>query len=151
MDPARSLAQFAAASPLHTSFIGAVRGAGLEPVLGTGSYTLLAPTDAAFARLPAGTLPALSDPANRPLLGRVLRYHLIPGAKTREQIEADIRAGYGVATYRTLEGNVVRLTSSGGTILVVDVHGNRVPIEIADVRGANGVMHVLGGVLIPPT
>jgi uncharacterized surface protein with fasciclin (FAS1) repeats len=149
LDPSRSLAQHAATSPVHSTLLSALRSAGVEPVLGAGSYTLFAPTDAAFSRLPNGTLPSLLDPANRPLLGRVLRYHIVPGAKTRAQIEADLRAGYGVATYRTLEGNVLRVTASGGVLWVSDIHGNRVPAEITDVRSTTGVMHVLAGVLIP--
>jgi uncharacterized surface protein with fasciclin (FAS1) repeats len=96
-------------------------------------------------------VPTLLDSANRPLLGRVLRYHLVPGARTRAQIEADIRAGGGVASYRTVEGNYIRLTLSGGLLAATDIHGNRVPLELADVRGSNGVMHVISGLLLPPT
>ncbi len=152
MDPAATLLQNASSSSEHRTLVSGVRAAGLEQTLtGTGPYTLFAPTDRAFERLPNGTMTALLDPANKWLLGQVVRYHLVPGAKTRSQISADARAGGGVATYRTVEGNILRLSMSGDRISVADTHGNRNEVTIADVRTSNGIMHVLGGVLLPTT
>jgi uncharacterized surface protein with fasciclin (FAS1) repeats len=152
MDPAATLIANAAKSAEHKTFLSAVRAAGLEPALAaSGPFTLFAPTDQAFQRLPNGTMTALLDPSNKWLLGRIVNYHLVPGAKTRSQIAADARAGGGAATYRTLEGNSLRVSISGDQILVADLHGNRNPVNIADVRNANGIMHVLSGVLLPAT
>ncbi|MDP8914440.1 MAG: fasciclin domain-containing protein [Pseudomonadota bacterium] len=152
MDPALPLVRNAANSKEHTTFISAVRAAGLESTFAdAGSFTFFAPTDEAFGRLPNGTVTSLMDPSNKWLLGRLLRYHVVPGAKTRTQIAADVRAGGGVATYRTVEGTPIRVSMDGNTILVADIHGNRNEVRIADVRNSNGVMHVLNGVLIPTT
>lgn len=152
MDPALPLGRNAANSRDHTTFIAAVRAAGLESTFaGAGPFTFFAPTDEAFGRLPNGTVASLMDPANKSLLGRLLRYHIVPGAKTRAQITADARAAGGVATYRTVEGTPLRVSLTGDTILVADVHGNRSEVRIADVRNSNGVMHVLNGVLLPTT
>ena len=152
MDPALPLIRNAANSKEHTTFISAVRAAGLESTLAdAGSFTVFAPTDEAFGRLPNGTVASLMEPSNKWLLGRLLRYHVVPGAKTRTQIAADARAGGGIATYRTVEGTPVRVSIAGNSILVADVHGNRNEVRIADVRNSNGVMHVLDGVLLPAT
>jgi uncharacterized surface protein with fasciclin (FAS1) repeats len=152
MDPALPLFRNAANSKEHTTFISAVRAAGLESTFANaGSFTLFAPTNEAFGRLPNGTVTSLMDPTNKVLLGRLLNYHVVPGAKTRTQMAADVRAGGGVATYPTVEGTPIRVSLSGNTILVADIHGNRNEIRIADVRNSNGVMHVLNGVLLPTT
>jgi uncharacterized surface protein with fasciclin (FAS1) repeats len=152
MDPALTLVGNAANSREHTTFVSAVRAAGLESTFGgSGSFTFFAPTDEAFARLPNGTMQSLMDPSNKWLLGRLLRYHVVPGAKTRSQIAADARTAGGVATYQTVEGTPLRVSISGNTITVADVHGNRNEVRIADVRNSNGVMHVLNGVLLPST
>ncbi len=152
MDPALPLVRNAANSKEHTTFISAVRAAGLESTFAeAGSFTFFAPTDEAFGRLPNGTVTSLMDPSNKWLLGRLLRYHVLPGAKTRTQIAADVRAGGGVAIYRTVEGTPIRVSMAGNTILVADIHGNRNEVRIADVRNSNGVMHVLNGVLLPTT
>ena len=152
MDPALTLARNAANSRAHTTFVSAVRAAGLESTFaGAGSFTFFAPTDDAFARLPNGTVQTLMDPSNKWLLGRLLRYHVVEGAKTRSQIAADARAGGGTATYRTVEGTPLRVSISGGRIVVADVHGNRSEVQIADVKNSNGVMHVLNDVLLLST
>jgi uncharacterized surface protein with fasciclin (FAS1) repeats len=152
MDPALTLVRNAANSKQHTTFTSAVRAAGLESTLGNaGSFTVFAPTDEAFARLPNGTITSLMDPSNKSLLGRLLRYHVVPGAKTRSQIAADAKAGGGVVTYSTVEGTPIRVLMAGNRILVADIHGNRSEVRIADVRNSNGVMHVIDGVLLPTT
>lgn len=152
MDPALPVGRNAANSKEHTIFISAVRAAGLESTLAeAGSLTVFAPTDEAFGSLPNGTMTSLLDPSNKWLLGRLLRYHIVPGSKTRTQIVADAKASGGVATYRTVEGNPIRVSVAGDRIVVADVHGNRNEVRIADVRNSNGVMHVLNGVLLPTT
>jgi uncharacterized surface protein with fasciclin (FAS1) repeats len=110
---------------------------------------LFAPTDQAFDRLPNGTLTTLLDPSNKWLLGQIVNYHVVPGAKTRAQIAADARSGGGTAAYRTAQGGTIRVSVQGNAISVADIHGNRSNVTIADVRHSNGVMHVLDAVLLP--
>ena len=152
MYPTYTLVQNAANSKDHTTLMAAVRDAGLaETLTSSGPYTLFAPTNDAFARLPQGTVEALMAPGNRALLARLLNYHVVPGRKTRAQILSDSRAGGGSASYRTAEGTAIRVAVQGGSIVVTDLHGNRSSVRIADVMQSNGVMHVLDGVLLPRT
>lgn len=151
MDPGSTLLGNAGNSNEHTTFVAAVRAAGLEPTLtGAGPYTLFAPTNQAFERLPEGTMSSLLDGSNKWLLGRLVNYHVVSGAKTRSQIAADVRAGGGIANYRTVEGNSLRVSLAGDQMVIADVHGNRNTVAISDVRNSNGIMHVVGGVLLPP-
>ena len=152
MDPQRSIVQNMAASQDHTTLVSALRAAGLEGTLSAGGpYTLFAPTNDAFRRLPSGTIDTLMAPANRTLLAQLLNYHVVPGSKTRAQIAADIRAGGGTASYRTAQGEFIRVTMEGQALAVTDRHGNRTLVSTGDVIQANGVVHVLGGVLLPST
>ena len=152
MDPARSLAENIALSRDHATLVSALRSTGLsERLAATGPFTLFAPTDAAFARLPNGTMDALMAPANRTLLTQLLNYHVVPDAKTRAQIATDIARGGGTAAYRTVSGGSIRVSMAGSVITVADLHGNRSSVTIADVDQSNGVLHVLDGVLLPPT
>lgn len=152
MDPARSIADNLATSSEHSTLNSALRAAGLsERLSASGAYTLFAPSNSAFARLPNGTLESLLAPANKPLLGQVLSYHLVPGRKTGATIAADIAARGGFATYRTLHGGSIRLSMRGGTLMVLDGHGNNSQVRIADALASNGVFHVLDGVLLPPS
>ena len=152
MDPARSIADNIARSRDHTTLVSALRATGVSERLDeTGPFTLFAPTDAAFARLPNGTVESLMVPSNRTLLTQMLNYHIVPGTKTRRQIAADIAAGGGTAAYRTAQGGWIRLSMAGRTVTVADVHGNRSSVTIADADLSNGVLHVLDGVLLPAT
>ena len=150
MDPAASIAQKLASSNEHSALNSALRAAELnERLSGAGQFTLFAPTDAAFARLPRGTMESLLAPANKLLLGEVLSYHVIPGRKTQAAIAGDIAAGGGFATYRTLQGGSIRVSMQGGAMSVTDGHGNRNLVRIADALASNGVFHVIEGVLLP--
>jgi len=146
MQPNLSIVQNLRNSRDHTTLVAAIQAAGLAGTLSsTGPYTLFAPTNAAFARLPNGTVEALMQTRSRPELSRLLTYHVVAGAKTRAQIAADARSGGGTATYRTLQGATIRV---GGTA-VTDANGRRSTITQADVRHSNGVMHVIDTVLLP--
>lgn len=150
MDPARTIADNLGRSADHRTLSAAIRGAGLgETLAGQGPFTLFAPTDEAFQRLPAGTMESLMAPANRSLLGQLVNYHVVPGAKTRAQIAADASAGGGVATYRTVQGSFIRVSMRGDAVTVADVHNNRSSVRTADAAQSNGVVHVLDGVLLP--
>jgi uncharacterized surface protein with fasciclin (FAS1) repeats len=147
-----NIVQNASASRDHSTLMTAVRAAGLaETLSGAGPYTLFAPSDDAFARLPQGTVETLMVPGNKALLARILNYHVVPGRKTRAQIAADARVGGGTASYRTAEGNMIRVAPQGNSILVTDIHGNRSNVTIPDVMQSNGIIHVLDGVLLPTT
>lgn len=152
MDAAQSISANIARSGDHRTLTAALSAAALlDRLQGSGSFTLLAPSDAAFARLPRGTMESLMVPASRALLAQLLNYHIIPGSKTRAQMLADIAAGGGVATYQTASGGSIRLSRESGSILVHDIHGNRTSLAIADARSSNGIIHVLDGVLLPAT
>jgi uncharacterized surface protein with fasciclin (FAS1) repeats len=152
MDSAQSIAANLARSNDHRTLVAALSAAGmLEQLQGNGSFTLFAPSDAAFARLPRGTMESLMAPASRALLAQLLSYHVVPGSKTRAQILADISAGGGVATYQSASGGRIRLSREGGSIVVHDIHGNRTSLTIGDARTSNGILHVLDGVLLPAT
>ena len=150
MVPTRSILENAAASSEHSTLISAVRAAGLDSTLsGSGSYTLFAPTNAAFGRLPKGTVDTLLNPANKGELARLLNYHVVPGRKTRAQIAADVRAGSRAAVYTTAAGSIVRVGLEGNRIVLTDVHNGRSIVTTPDVQQANGVMHVVDAVLVP--
>jgi uncharacterized surface protein with fasciclin (FAS1) repeats len=150
MSPSRTIVQNASASKDHTTLIQVVKAAGLAGQLDdTGPFTLFAPTNAAFDKLPPGTVQTLLDPANKSLLANILSYHIVPGRKTRSDIAADIRAGGGSAAYRTLAGGTVRARMEGTALLLFDVKGGRSRVTQADVTQSNGVFHVVDTVLLP--
>ena len=152
MDAAQSVAANIARSNDHRTLVAALNAAGLlERLQGGSSVTLFAPSDAAFAKLPRGTMESLTASASRNVLAQLLNYHIIPGGRTRAQIFADIDAGGGAATYRTANGGSIRLSREGGSLTVSDLHGNRTPVTIPDVRNSNGVVHVVEAVLLPAT
>lgn len=134
----------------HTTLVAALNAAGLAPTLsGTIPYTVFAPTNVAFARLPNGTVDALMHPRSRPELVKLLNYHLVPGTKTRSQIQADVQASGGTASYRTAQGGTLRVQMFGGAIAILDMNGRRTSVTQADVTQSNGVMHVVDNVLLP--
>lgn len=150
MYPNYTIVQNAANSKEHTTLVAALNAAGLAQTLsGPGPYTLFAPTDSAFRQLPNGTVEALMHPRSRPELSGLLNYHVVPGAKSRSQIEADIRAGGGTATYRTAQGGSIRVRTEGGDIVVTDANGRKGRVTQADVRQANGIIHSVATVLQP--
>ena len=150
MDPARTILENLEKSADHRILVRAIRAAGLEAWL-AGPLTLFAPTDAAFARLPAGTLDALMEPQNRRLLAQLVSYHVLPGARKMSAIAADASASGGTAAYRTMEGGSIRIAAAGEIPAVSDVHGNRSAIAVADVVNSNGIVHVVDAVLLPAT
>lgn len=150
MYPSRTIVQNAVNSRDHTTLVAAVQAAGLADTLsGAGPFTVFAPTNAAFAKLPPGTVDTLLLPANRSTLTNVLTYHVVPGNKTAAQIMADIRAGGGAATYATAAGGTLRATMLGNAVIVTDAKGGQARVTQADVTQSNGVIHVVDTVLLP--
>src|SRR3546814_10999006 len=110
-----------------------------------------APTDAAFGRLAPGTLDALLLPENKPALTKLVIYHVVPGRLTVADLEARIAAGGGTATLTTVEGEPLTLGLVGTVIALTDVGGNKSYVETGDIREANGVLHVVNGIMTPTT
>jgi uncharacterized surface protein with fasciclin (FAS1) repeats len=150
MYPNRTIVQNAVNSRDHTTLVASVQAAGLVDTLaGAGPFTVFAPTNAAFDKLPQGTVQTLLQPANKSMLTNILTYHVVPGRKTAAQIMADIRAGGGTATYTTAAGGTLRARMEGDAIVVWDAKGNRSRVTQGDVMQSNGVIHVVDTVLLP--
>lgn len=150
MYPTRTIVQNAINSKDHTTLVAAVKAAGLvETLSGRGPFTVFAPTNAAFANLPAGTVDTLLKPENKAMLTKVLTYHVVPGRYTAGQIASLAARHRGTATLKTVEGENLSFMKKGMGWIVVDAKGNRARITIANVMQSNGVIHVVDSVLMP--
>ena len=150
MFPDKTIVDNAVNSPIHTTLVAAVKQAGLVDTLsGAGPFTVFAPTDTAFAALPAGTVDGLLKPDAKPTLTKVLTYHVVPGRLTAADLAGKIKAGGGKATLTTVEGEPLTLTSDGTTITITGMGGSKATVSQADVLQSNGVIHVVDGVLLP--
>jgi uncharacterized surface protein with fasciclin (FAS1) repeats len=146
----RNIVQNAVNSKDHTTLVAAVKAGGLVDTLsGKGPFTVFAPTNAAFAKLPAGTVDTLVKPENKAMLDKILTYHVVPGRITAQQIAAMAARHHGTATLKTVEGENLRFMKSGKGWVVVDAKGGRSHITIANVMQSNGVIHVVDSVLMP--
>ncbi|HEX8191911.1 MAG TPA: fasciclin domain-containing protein [Allosphingosinicella sp.] len=146
----RNIVQNAVNSRDHTTLVAAVQAAGLVDTLsGAGPFTVFAPTNAAFERLPAGTVETLLQPANRQMLQNVLTYHVVPGNLTAADLMSRIRAGGGTARLTTASGGMLTARMSGNSIVLTDARGGMATVTQADVMQSNGVIHVTNAVSIP--
>ena len=146
----RNIIQNAVNSRDHTTLVAAVQAAGLVDTLsGAGPFTVFAPTNAAFQRLPAGTVDTLLQPANRQMLQNVLTYHVVPGRLTAADLMAQIRAGGGTARLTTASGGTLTARMSGNAIVLTDARGGMATVTQADVMQSNGVIHVTNAVSVP--
>jgi uncharacterized surface protein with fasciclin (FAS1) repeats len=150
MYPNRSIVANAVNSADHTTLVAAVKAAGLVDTLsGAGPFTVFAPTNAAFAKLPAGTVDTLLQPANRPMLQSVLTYHVVPGSLTAADLMALIRAGGGQARLTTVQGGTLTAKMMGNMIMLIDAKGGMSHVTQANVMQSNGVIHVTDSVSLP--
>jgi uncharacterized surface protein with fasciclin (FAS1) repeats len=150
MYPSKTIVENAVNSKDHTTLVAAVTAAGLVDTLsGKGPFTVFAPTNAAFAKLPAGTVETLVEPENKGTLTSILTYHVVPGKITAQQIAAEARANGGTASYDTVGGGKLMFRAAEGGWAVVDAKGNIGMITIANVMQKNGVIHVIDTVLMP--
>jgi uncharacterized surface protein with fasciclin (FAS1) repeats len=150
MYPNRTIVQNAANSPIHTTLVAAVTAVGLVDTLsGAGPFTVFAPTNAAFAKLPAGTVDTLLQPANRAQLQAVLTYHVVAGRVTAADLMRRIRAGGGSARLTTVQGGTLTARMQGRNVILVDGRGGRARVTQADVMQSNGVIHVTDAVSLP--
>jgi uncharacterized surface protein with fasciclin (FAS1) repeats len=134
----------------HTTLVAAVKAAGLVDTLkGPGPFTVFAPTNAAFAALPAGTVDTLLKPENKGMLTGVLTYHVVPGKWDAAAISKMIADGKGMASIKTVAGGTLVAKSAGGKVTVTDEKGGVATVTIADVYQSNGVIHVVDKVLLP--
>ena len=132
-----------------TSLVAAVKAAGLVDTLsGKGPFTVFAPTNAAFAQLPAGTVESWSSPSKATLTS-ILTYHVVPGRITAGQIQSLAARNKGTATLKTVQGETPRFHKSGSGWAVMDTKGGMATITIANVMQSNGVIHVIDRVLMP--
>ena len=150
MYPSKTIVANAVNSKDHTTLVAAVKAAGLVSVLsGPGPFTVFAPTNEAFAKLPKGTVATLVKPANKKLLTKILTYHVVAGKLSSKAIAAKIAMGGGKATLKTVEGEPLTASMSGGKLVLTDAKGGMSTVTIADVFQSNGVIHVVDSVLMP--
>ncbi|MGF1549039.1 MAG: fasciclin domain-containing protein [Sphingomonadaceae bacterium] len=151
MDPARDIVANMSQSADHKTLARAVRAADIAATLqGPGPFTVFAPTDAAFGRLPPGAVEQLLRPENKGQLKTLLDYHVVAGSYTTSEFEALIEADpAGVATLTAVGGGTIRISKEEGVFAVTDANGNMSYFTDADVTQSNGVVHVVNGVLLP--
>ena len=150
MYPTQTIVENAVNSPVHTTLVAAVKAAGLVDTLsGPGPFTVFAPTNDAFAKLPAGTVDTLLLPQNKSTLQSVLTYHVVPGRITAQDLMAMIQAGNGRATITTVQGGMLYATMMGDMVMLTDAKGGMSHVTQANVMQSNGVIHVVDTVLMP--
>ena len=150
MYPTKNIIQNAVNSKEHTTLVAAVKAAGLVGTLsGKGPFTVFAPTNAAFDKLPAGTVGELVKPENKATLTSILTYHVVAGRLTAANIAAKIKAGKGKATLTTLNGGTLTASMMGGKLMLTDAKGGMSHVTIGNVMQSNGVIHVVDTVLMP--
>ncbi|MGI8992048.1 MAG: fasciclin domain-containing protein [Bryobacteraceae bacterium] len=134
----------------HTTLVAAVKAAGLVDTLkGQGPFTVFAPTNEAFAKLPEGTVDTLLKPENKETLVKILTYHVVPGRITASMLKKEIKAGGGKAELKTVSGGTLTAMMDGDKIVLKDEKGGTANVTIANVMQSNGVIHVIDSVVQP--
>ncbi|TCJ18976.1 fasciclin domain-containing protein [Flaviaesturariibacter flavus] len=151
MYPSRNIVENAVNSADHTTLVAAVKAAGLvETLQGSGPFTVFAPTNAAFAKLPAGTVETLVKPENKATLTKILTYHVVPGRLDSKDLEKKMRKNGGKAELTTVQGEKLWIMKDNeGKWWVKDEKGGTARITIPNVYQRNGVIHVVDSVLMP--
>jgi len=150
MYPTKDIIDNAVNSKDHTTLVAAVKAAGLVDTLkSAGPFTVFAPTNAAFAKLPAGTVETLLKPENKGTLTAVLTYHVVAGKMDAKAIAAAIKAGGGKAMLTTVQGGTLTASMMGKTLMLTDAKGGMSHVTIGDVYQSNGVIHVVDAVVLP--
>jgi uncharacterized surface protein with fasciclin (FAS1) repeats len=150
MYPTKNIIQNAVNSADHTTLVAAVKAAGLvETLEGAGPFTVFAPTNEAFAKLPASTVDTLLKPENKSTLTKVLTYHVVAGRLSASDLKKQIKAGNGTAELTTVEGGKLWATAEGNHIMLKDEKGGTTWVTIPNVFQSNGVIHVVDAVLMP--
>ena len=150
MLPTKNIIENAVNSKDHTTLVAAVKAAGLvEALEGKGPFTVFAPTNEAFAALPAGTVDTLLKPENKAMLVKILEAHVAAGHWDYKDLKAKADANKGTFSFKTLSGDTLRAVSKGGVVVIVDESGGISRITIKDVEQSNGVIQVVNKVLLP--
>lgn len=150
MYPSRNIVENAVNSHDHTTLVEAVKAGGLVDTLSSkGPFTVFAPTNEAFAALPAGTVQTLLKPENKGVLVKVLTYHVVPGRLTALDLAKAVDQGGGKATLKTVEGDALIVSRGSNGLAITDDKGNVAHVTIGDVMQSNGVIHVVDSVLMP--
>lgn len=150
MYPSKNIVENAVHSRDHTTLIAAVKAAGLvETLAGPGPFTVFAPTNEAFNKLPAGTVDNLVKPENKDKLTSILTYHVVAGKLDAKDLMMKIKEGKGKAMLTTVQGGMLTLMQKGNDLWVIDAKGDKAKVTIRDVYQSNGVIHVINTVLLP--
>lgn len=150
MYPSMTIVENAVNSPIHTTLVAAVKAAGLVDTLsGPGPFTVFAPTNSAFEKLPAGTVDQLVMPQNKATLQSILTYHVVPGRVTASDLMALIAQGGGRASLTTVQGGTLYVSMMGDRVMLTDSKGGMSHVTQANVMQSNGVIHVIDSVLMP--
>jgi uncharacterized surface protein with fasciclin (FAS1) repeats len=150
MYPTKNIIENAVNSKDHTTLVAAVTAAGLVDTLsGPGPFTVFAPTNAAFGKLPAGTVDNLVKPENKATLTSILTYHVVAGKMNASDVVAAIKSGGGKAVLTTVQGEKLTASMMGSRVMLTDAKGGMSHVTIADVNQSNGVIHVVDTVLMP--
>ena len=150
MYPSKNIIENAVNSKDHTTLVAAVKAAGLVDTLsGPGPFTVFAPTNAAFGKLPAGTVDTLVKPENKATLTTILTYHVVPGRLSSADLKKTAAMGMGKNTLKTVQGETLTVTTKGGAVWLTDAKGGMSKVTIANVNQSNGVIHVVDTVLMP--
>jgi uncharacterized surface protein with fasciclin (FAS1) repeats len=150
MYPSRNIVQNAVHSKDHTTLVAAVKAAGLvETLEGAGPFTVFAPTNEAFAKLPPGTVDNLLKPESKSTLVSVLTYHVVAGRYSARQLKEMVKMGGGHAMLKTVEGAPLTVKEYDGKLELIDAKGDKAWITIPNVNQSNGVIHVINTVLLP--
>jgi len=146
----KTVVENAIASKDHTTLVAAVTAAGLvETLSGKGPFTVFAPTNEAFAKLPKGTVETLLKPENKAKLQAILTYHVVAGNLDSKAVVAAIKAGKGSAVLTTVQGEKLVGSMKGKNVILTDSKGNKSTITAVDITSSNGVIHVIDTVLLP--
>ncbi len=150
MYPSKNIVANAVNSADHTTLVAAVKAAGLvETLQGAGPFTVFAPTNAAFGKLPAGTVESLVKPENKATLTKILTYHVVAGKLDAAAIAALIKQGKGTAELKTVSGGILKASMKGKKLILTDEKGGMSEVTIANVYQSNGVIHVVDTVVLP--
>lgn len=150
MYPSKNIVANAVNSKDHTTLVAAVKAAGLvETLQSEGPFTVFAPTNAAFDKLPKGTVETLVKPENKGTLTTVLTYHVVVGKYNAKDIAKLIKAGNGKAELKTVQGGILTASMEGKKLVLTDAKGGKSYVTIADVNQSNGVIHVIDTVVMP--
>ena len=150
MYPSKTIVQNAVNSKDHTTLVAAVKAAGLVPTLESpGPFTVFAPTNEAFNKLPAGTVETLLKPENKDKLTGILTNHVVPGRLTTHELREKIKDGGGKAELKTVEGEPLTIMEKDGKLWLTDAKGDTAEITISNVMQSNGIIQVIDAVMLP--